>query len=292
MKIKYGEYYNKVSIRDFMVIRWKQLQILLRKFIRRIKQFISEWFNLTFIISAVSVCVYILLVFLVGNYYKGYGFRRTLWDNKNILFTFLLAPNLIRFTINVGKKQKCNSLRHELYTDVYLSFRDLISKFYEEAFDLVYKSEFLYTKEGISSEKNKIDLIQIPGDKFMELCKSLEEEIPIVEISKSLEKYFYKPKEINQLSKLADSFTYRNKLIFQRNMKSQNVIIDNVWDILEYYIEFVEIVGINEPYRNDTDIQKEIINICAKKEENLVWLKRQYDLACMSGIGYEIPESL
>ncbi len=155
LNIKYGKYYNELSVRDYLLIRFYQFQLLIRKIQRWIIMVLKEWFNITFIISTIAVLVYFLLAYYIGNYYKGYGLRKTLWDNRNILFTFLVASNLIKFTVNTNKRKGNLARRHDMYTELYCSFVYIVGRFFKENLGLDYKDGCLYTKDELEDKKTK-----------------------------------------------------------------------------------------------------------------------------------------
>jgi hypothetical protein len=290
-KIKYGEYYNDVSRRDYMIIRFYQIQLLFRRMLRWIILMIKEWFNLTFIISTIAILVYLLLAYYIGNYYKGYGLRRTLWDNKNILFTFLVAPNLIKFSINTNRKKSNTARRHDMYIDLYTSFDYIVKLFFKDKLGINYIDGCMYTKDGFEDIKSEIDIVKVYTKDFIAFSKDLEEELPIVKISKEMEFYFNDEKEISAIKIITETYERRYKDIIARTNGEEFVFIDTVWKVIEYYFDFIQSFGTNEKYRIDIGIQRKIVKICMKSDNNHEWLKRQYDLASMSRIGYEIPDS-
>jgi len=290
-KIKYGEYYNYVSRKDYVVIRFYQLQLLSRKFLRYIILMIKEWFNLTFVISTVAVLIYLILAYYLGNYYKGYGLRRTLWENKSILFTFLVAPNLIKFTINKNRKKSNAVRKHDMYKELYLSFDYIIRQYFKDKLGINYTDGCMYTHDGFKDIKREVDIVNVNSNEFIVFCKNLEDQLPIIKISKEIDYYFNDFKKIRDLKIIAETYERRYKDIMERTKGAKYVLIDTVWEVIEYYFNYIEIFGTNERYRIDTDIQIKIVNICMKNENNREFLKRQYDLASMSRIGYEIPDS-
>lgn len=290
-KIKYGEYYNYVSRKDYVIIRFYQLQLLIRRFRRYIILITKEWFNLTFVISTVSVLVFLISAYYIGNYYKGYGLRKTLWENKSILFTFLVAPNLIKFSINANRKKSNALRRNDMYWNLYSSFENIFNQYLKDKLEINYIEGCLYTKDGFEDMKNQVNVVKIYSSDFITFCEKLEEELPIVKISKEIEFYFSDETEIRNIKKIIETYERRYKLIKIQNNGASYVIIDTIWEIMEYYYEFIQCFSIDDKYKVDIDIQRKIVHICMKIEYNHKHLKSQYYLANMSRIGYEIPDS-
>ncbi len=136
-----------------------------------------------------------------------------------------------------------------------------------------------------------MNIVSVKAKKFLLFCTNLEEELPIVKITREIDLYFNNDKETNSIKTITETFTRRYKNIEVITIKANTVLIDTVWEVIEYYFDFNLIFGAKEKYRIDIFIQRKIVEICMKNKNNHKWLKRQYELASMSRIGYEIYNS-